>query len=253
MNRLSTERRSGIIACLIKGNSIVVTSRKTGVAKNTVAKMLLDVGEACAAFQYKTLRDLACKRVHCFEIWSFGYRGAKDITIDERGQVNCGDVWTWTAICKETRLAVSWLVGNRDTYTANLFIKDVASRLKGDIQLETHRHKIYLASIPRECSYIPGANIRSIQSSLQGNSHPKQNSVKYNERQPFAMRIKIDRSNPQAAKYEKKINKMANAVSLHFMYYNFARVHQTLRVTPAMKAGVTDHIWDFKEIAQLTD
>ncbi len=147
MNRLSIERRARIIGCLVEGNSLRATARMTDTAINTVVKLLIDVGMACAEYQNQSLRNLSCKRLQCDEIWSFCYAKEKNVPEDKKGQFGYGDVWTWTAICADTKLVPAWIVGNRDTETASIFLNDLASRLTKRVQLTTDGHRAYLEAM----------------------------------------------------------------------------------------------------------
>jgi len=274
MNKLSLERRARILGCLVEGNSLRATARMTDSAKNTVVKLLVDVGKACAEYQNQTLRNLPCKRLQCDEIWSFCYAKEKNVPEDKKGQFGYGDVWTWTAICADTKLVPSWLVGSRDAETASTFIEDLASRLAHRIQLTTDGHRAYLEAIeeafgadidyamlvklygespegPRR--YSPPICIGSKVEVITGNPKPKYISTSYAERQNLTMRMSMRRFTRLTNAFSKKVENLAHAVSLHFMYYNFARIHRTLRVTPAMEAGVSDHVWTLEEIVAVIE
>ncbi len=274
MNKLSTERRAQIIRCLVEGNSIRSTSRITGAAKNTVVKLLVDAGKACSEYQDKTLRNLSCKRLQCDEIWSFCYAKKKNVPEKLQGQFGYGDVWTWTAICAETKLVPSWLVGDRNGYTAYLFIQDLASRLNHRIQLTTDGFKAYLEAVEGafgsevdyamlvkiygtdsegEKRYSPAEIIEIKRKTIIGNPDPKLISTSYVERQNLTMRMSMRRFTRLTNGFSKKVENHAHAISLHFMYYNFVRIHKTLRVTPAMEAKVTDRLWSIEDIVGLID
>ncbi|MEW5772788.1 MAG: IS1 family transposase [Thermodesulfobacteriota bacterium] len=276
MNRLKVGQRARILGCLVEGNNIRSTVRMTGAAKNTVTKLLVDVGIACAEFQNVTLRDLSCRRVQCDEIWSFCYSKAKNVPDKHRGQFGYGDVWTWTAICADTKLAVSWLVGDRSADTAAIFIEDLASRLSNRVQLTTDGHNAYLTAVEStfggsfaidyamlqkiygpepdgQKRYSPAQCIGAEAKIIAGNPDPKHISTSFVERQNLTMRMQMRRFTRLTNAFSKKVENLAHAVSLHFMFYNFARVHRSLRVTPAMEAGVADHVWTLEEIAQLAD
>jgi len=272
--RLSTERRAQILNCLVEGNSIRATARITGTSKNTVTKLLVDVGTACAEYQNTVLRDLPCKRIQCDEIWAFCYAKEKNVPEDKKGQFGFGDVWAFTAICADTKIVPSWLIGRRDLETATIFMKDLAARLKNKVQLTTDGHLMYLDAVenvfgqdvdfsqlikiygtppgsevrysPAECT---GIDIKKI----QGNPDPKHVSTSYVERQNFTMRMNMRKFTRLTNGFSKKVENLGYAVALHYMHYNFCRIHQTLRVTPAMEAGVTGHIWDIREILSLLD
>jgi len=272
VNKMSVKRRTQVIACLVEGNSVRATCRMTGTAKGTVLKLLADLGQACREYQDRVLRELPCKRVQCDEIWSFCYAKGKNVPEDLRGQFGYGDVWTWTAICADTKLVPSWCIGSRDAGTAYVFIHDLASRLGERVQLTTDGHKAYLAAIedafgadvdyamlvklyggdPRdEARYSPAACLGCRRDSISGDPDPAHVSTSYAERQNLTMRMSMRRFTRLTNAFSKKVENLEHAVSLHFMHYNFARVHQTLRVTPAMEAGITDHVWSLEEIVGL--
>ncbi len=274
MNRLSIERRAQILSCLVEGNSIRATCRITGAAKNTVVKLLSDVGEACAEYQNKTLRNLPCKRIQCDEIWSFCYAKEKNVPTKHKGKLGYGDVWTWTAICADTKLVPSWLVGKRDMETACVFLSDLASRLSNRVQLTSDGYNVYLQAVERtfgtnidyamlvklygrdqeqEKRYSPPKCIGTRLQQLRGNPDAKHISTSYAERQNLTLRMSMRRFTRLTNGFSKKVDNLALAVSLHFMYYNFGRIHRALRVTPAMEANISDHVWSLEEIAGLTD
>ena len=276
MNRLNLQKRAQILGCLVEGNSLRATARMTDAAINTVVKLLIDVGQACSDYQDKVLKNLSCKRLQCDEIWSFCYAKAKNVPEDKKGQFGYGDVWTWTAICADTKLVPSWLVGSRDADTASMFIEDLASRLAHKVQLTTDGHKTYLAAVEGifgvnidyamlvkmygesmeqkvEKRYSPAKYTGSKKEIITGNPDRKHISTSFAERQNLTMRMSMRRFTRLTNAFSKKVENLAHAVSLHFMYYNFARIHKTLRVTPAMEAGVTDHVWSLEEIAGLLD
>lgn len=274
MNRLSTERRAQILRCLVEGNSIRSTSRITGTAKNTVVKLLVDAGKACVEYQDKALKNLTCKRLQCDEIWSFCYSKQKNIPQEHKGKFGYGDVWTWTAICADTKLIPSWLVGDRSSETAYVFIQDLASRLKHRVQLTTDGYTAYLEAVEGgfgadidyamliklygsdpdgEKRYSPAKIISTKGNSVTGNPDPKHISTSYVERQNLTMRMSMRRFTRLTNGFSKKVENLTYAVALHFMYYNFCRIHRTLRVTPAMEAGVTDRLWDMENIVGLLD
>lgn len=274
MNRLSTERRAQIIRCLVEGNSIRSTVRITGAAKNTVTKLLVDVGEACDEYQNETLHNLPCKRIQCDEIWSFCYAKKKNVPKKYQDKFGYGDVWTFTAIDADTKLVPSWLIGNRDAFTASVFLKDLASRLKNKVQLTSDGHKMYLIGVEdvfginidyaqlikiygtppeTEKRYSPPECIETIPKHITGNPNPKHISTSYIERQNLTMRMNIRRFTRLTNGFSKKVENLAHSVALHFMYYNFVRIHKSLSVTPAMEASVTNRLWDIKDIVNLAE
>jgi IS1 family transposase/lambda repressor-like predicted transcriptional regulator len=276
MNRLPIEKRAQILALLVEGNSMRAVTRLTGVSINTVTKLLEDVGLACNLYQAQTLVNLPCKRVQCDEIWAFCYAKEKNVAPEHKGELGYGDVYTWTAMCADTKLMVSYAVGKRDADVANAFMQDVASRLANRVQMSTdgfHPYfdavegafgrdidygqliKLYGGGSQAEAArrYSPAEFVRSEQRVITGNPDPAHISTSYVERQNLTMRMGMRRFTRLTNGFSKKVANLEHAVSLHFMHYNFARIHKTLRVTPAMAAGITDHVWSLEEIARLTD
>lgn len=275
MNRLSLQDRARILHCLVEGNSMRATSRMVDVSINTVTKLLVDVGRACSDYQFKNLRNLPCKRIQCDEIWSFCYSKEKNVPRDLKGIHGLGDVWTWTAICADTKLVPSWLVGQRTAVYAHFFVDDLASRLAGRVQLTTDGYKLYINAVERAFAadidyamlvklytqvggsderrrYSPGECCGAIKGAVCGNPDEKHISTSFVERQNLTMRMSMRRFTRLTNGFSKKIENHEHAVALHYMHYNFGRIHKTLRVTPAMQAGVSDHVWNLEEIAALT-
>jgi IS1 family transposase len=273
MNRLSSEKRSRVVACLVEGNSIRATVRMTGVAKNTVTKLLVDLGEACAEYQDRVMRDLPCKRLECDEIWAFVYAKKKNVPAEHKGEFGYGDVWTWVALDSDTKLSPSWLIGNRNAEDANAFMNDVARRMASRVQLSTDGHAPYLQAVRgafREVDYgqiqkiygnpegsagrySPGNCIGASAYRVSGNPDPEKISTSYVERQNRTMRMGMRRYTRLTNAFSKKVENLGADVALHFMYYNFARPHSSLKskTTPAMAAGLTDHVWSLDEIVGL--
>jgi len=277
MNKLDLKSRARILGLLVEGNSLRATSRLADCSINTVTKLLVDVGTACAWHQDKTLRNLPCKRIQCDEIWSFVYAKAANAPPEMKSQGIGGDVWTWTAIDAESKLAVSWFVGQRDVVCATEFMKDVASRLANRVQLTTDGHRPYLNAVEfafddtgvdyavlkklygsdkgssPERRYSPAKCLGAVSGTVLGKPDPKHISTSFVERQNLTMRMGMRRFTRLTNAFSKKIENHAHAIALHFMWYNFGRIHKTLRVTPAMEAGVSDHVWSLEEIAGLAD
>lgn len=274
MNRLNIADRAKILGMLTEGNSMRATSRMADVSINTVTKLLVDVGSACAAYQHKALRKLPCRRLQLDEIWSFCYAKEKNIPTDKQNEYGYGDVWTWTALDAETKLVPSWLVGLRDAYYAEVFVRDLASRLASRVQITTDGHKPYIHAVQgafeldvdyamlvklygepkggsQERRYSSGECCGSIKGVVCGNPDPKHISTSFAERQNLTMRMSMRRFTRLTNGFSKKIENLEHAVALHFMHYNFGRIHKTLRVTPAMAAGVSDHPWSLEEVAAL--
>lgn len=270
MNKLSNEKRTQIVAALVEGNSLRATSRMCDVAFNTVLKLLPEIGRACADYQDRALRNLKSKRIQCDEIWSFCYAKEKNVPSDKKGQFGYGDIWTWVAIDADSKLVPSFMVGNRDLQTARIFIDDLKNRLANRVQLTTDGLRVYLDAIEgafgadvdyaqlvklyestqEETRYSPAVCVSCEQKRVTGKPDPKHISTSYVERQNLTMRMQIRRFTRLTNGFSKKVENHAYHVALHYMHYNFCRVHKSLRVTPAMEAGVTDHVWTIEEMLQ---
>lgn len=279
MNRLSSARRVQILASLCEGASINATTRITGASKVTILKLLAEIGEVCLAYQRKTLVNLPCTNIQADEIWSFVGCKEKNVPRDEKGRGR-GDAWTWTAICADTKLIPCWRIGSRDAEAGRLFMEDLASRLAHRVQLTTDGHKAYLSAVesafgwngidyamlvklygqPIEGTrrYSPPELIGIEKETMMG--QPKQGliSTSYAESQNTRMRTNIRRLTRLTNGHSKKLANHVHAMSLWFMYYNFCRRHETLtkragaiHTTPAMAAGITDHVWKLEEVVAL--
>ncbi|MGI8745137.1 MAG: IS1 family transposase [Bryobacteraceae bacterium] len=272
MNRLDPARRATVIRCLVEGNSIRSTVRMTGVAKGTVVKLLVEIGAACSKFQDEKLRNLPLKRIQCDEIWSFVGCKQKNLTTENADKQIAGDVWTWTAIDADTKLVPCWLLGKRDAESATEFIQDLADRLANRVQLTTDGlkvylnaiidafaddidysilHKVYGADVAGEARYSPAKCIGCEKQEVLGNPDPKHISTSYVERANLTMRMSMRRFTRLTNAFSKKVENHAAAVALYFMWYNFGRVHQTLKMTPAMAAGIESHPWSVAEVIDL--
>jgi IS1 family transposase len=278
MNRLPIDKRIQIIGMLTEGMSMRAASRQADVSINTVMKLLVDVGAACEAYQIDHLKNLNSKRIQCDEIWSFV--GAKEANTppNMRGDATRGDVYTWVALDADSKLVISWMVGTRGTHYAKAFMNDVASRLTHRVQLTTDGHKGYLSAVEgafgidvdyamlaklyggnegnkgtAEHRYSPGKCIGALKGVVTGDPDMAHVSTSYVERQNLTMRMHMRRFTRLTNAFSKKVENHMAAIALHYMFYNFCRIHKTLRVTPAMQAGVTDHVWSLEEIAKLAD
>ncbi len=272
MNKLTTAERVQVVAALCEGNSMRSVARMTGIARNTITKLLVDLGDACAKYQHEHLRNLSCKRIEADEIWSFVYAKQKNVPFDMHGEFGVGDVWTFTAIDAETKLVPSWLVGSRDVGTATEFMRDLASRLSNRVQLTTDGLKAYLYAVEDAFGadidfaqlnkvyaaqhigaqrYSPPICTGAKKTPINGNPERDRISTSYVERANLTMRMNMRRFTRLTNAFSKKLENHCAAISLYFMHYNFARVHQTLRITPAMAAGVSDHVWEIEEIVAL--
>jgi IS1 family transposase len=278
MNRLSTEQRARIIGALVEGNSIRATCRMTGAAKNTVTKLIVDIGQAAAEYQDGQLQFLPCEVVEADEIWSYCYAKQRNVPEQFKGTPGYGDVWTFTAVCADTKLVPTWLVGERTSDDAEVFLRDLASRMTGRIQLSTDGHGMYAATVGQAFGHnVDWAQIQKDYASdpasggkysppvcvgikripMKGDPDPDRISTSYVERQNLTMRMGMRRFTRLTNGFSRKVENLAHAVSLHFLHYNFARPHTALKNpyprTPAMAAGVADHVWTLEEIAALLD
>jgi len=274
MNRLTKDQRIKIISALVEGNSLRATARMCDVAFNTVLKLVPEIGRACADYQDKALRGLTCKRIQCDEIWTFCYAKEKNVPADKRGTFGFGDVWTWVAIDAETKLVPSFAVGTRGAQTAKHFMDDLASRLANRVQLTADGHRAYLEAVESafgseidysmliklygdemqgETRYSPAECIGTREVPVTGRPDPAHISTSFVERQNLTMRMMMRRFTRLTNGFSKKVENHAWAIALHYMHYNFCRIHKTLRVTPAMAAGISDHVWDISEIADLLE
>ena len=272
MNRLYTQTQARVISCLIEGCSIRATVRMTGAAKNTIVKLLADIGCACAGYHNRTVRNLKVRRLQADEIWSFVGAKAKNTRLEKK-QEGWGDVWTWVGIDADTKLVVSYLVGGRDGGWASDFMEDCAKRISNRVQITTDGHKAYLEAVENAfgCDidyaqlqkiygapsdeetrrYSPAKCIGCDMKVVSGDPDPKHVSTSYVERQNLTMRMHMRRFTRLTNGFSKKVDNHRHSVALHYMFYNFCRVHQTLRCTPAMEAGLTDHVWSLEELCAL--
>lgn len=273
MNRLPIERRAQIISALVEGCSIRSTSRMTGASKNTIIKLLEDVGAACLNYQDEVMRGLSCRRLECDEIWSFCYAKKKNVSPEHAGVFGYGDVWTWVAIDPDTKLVPCWHVGRRDAEAANEFMLDLAGRLKGRVMLTTDGLKCYIEAVEgafgcdidyamlvkiygkaqEEVRYSPAECIGTHCEVISGDPFPPMISTSMVERQNLTMRMSMRRFTRLTNAFSKKLENHMHAIALHYMYYNFARIHKTLRCSPAMEAGVSKTLWSIADIVALAD
>ena len=274
MNKLSTEERARILHLLCEGMSIRAITRLTGASKNTVSKLLIDAGKACTAYHDANVRDLNAKRVQVDEIWSFTYAKAKNLKTAKAAPEGAGDTWTWTALDADSKLIISWLVGGRDAGYAHEFMQDVASRLANRVQLTSDGHKPYLEAVEGafgadvdyatlikiygntpegQRRYSPAVCTGARKDAVTGTPDPDHVNTSFVERQNLTMRMHMRRFTRLTNGFSKKVENHAHAIALHFMYYNFVKVHQTLKVTPAMEAGLTDRLWDIADLVAIID
>jgi IS1 family transposase len=275
MNRLPLDTRAKLLHMLVEGNSLRATSRMADVAYNSVLKLVSEAGKACSDYQDMTLRNLPCKHIQVDEIWAFCYTKQKNLENAKRPVEGAGDIWTWTAICADCKLVPSWLVGARDAEYGSAFMHDLKQRLREErVQLTSDGHRVYLEAVESafgadidyamliklygtppeaETRYSPVECIGVQTQRIQGNPAWEHISTSFVERQNLTMRMAMRRFTRLTNGFSKKAENHAYAVALHYMHYNFGRIHKTLRVTPAMEAGVSDHVWTIEEIAKLMD
>lgn len=272
MNRLTSEERAHILHLLCEGMSIRAITRLTGASKNTVAKLLIDAGKACAAYHDANVRNVKASRVQVDEIWSFTYAKQKNVATAKDAPEGAGDTWTWTALDADSKMILSYLVGGRDSEYALEFMDDLASRLANRVQLTSDGHRAYLEAVEGAFGadvdyaqlvklygptitapgrYSPAACIGARKRTVEGKPDADHVSTSYVERQNLTMRMHMRRFTRLTNAFSKKVENHAHAVALHMMYYNFVRIHKTLRVTPAMAAGVSDRLWEIEDIAKL--
>jgi IS1 family transposase len=266
------EERTRIVSALVEGNSIRAVSRMSDASRNTIDKLLCELGRACSEYQDKAFRNLKCKRLQCDEIWSFIYAKQKNCS-DEQKAKGGGDVWTWVALDPDTKLVPCCFIGQRDAGCAYHFMHDLKSRLANRVQLTTDGHRAYLMAVedafgceidfamlqkiygaPQdspETRYSPAVCMGARKAVISGNPDHSHVSTSYVERQNLTMRMSMRRFTRLTNGFSKKLENHEHAVAIHYMYYNFGRIHQSLRVTPAMEAGIADHVWSIEEMMSL--
>ncbi len=274
MNKLPADKRAAILTLLCEGNSLRAITRITGVSLDTATKLLVDAGHACEAFHDETVRGIKARRLQCDEIWSFTYAKAKNVAQAKAAPEGAGDTWTWTALDATSKLIVAWLVGGRDAEYANAFMQDVADRLATRVQVTTDGLKAYLEAVEGAFGadvdyaqlvklygnapgpagrYSPGECVGIRKTRVEGRPDPAHVSTSYVERQNLTMRMHMRRFTRLTNGFSKKIENHGHAVALHCTFYNFVRIHKTLRCTPAMAAGLTGRLWDMKDIVALVE
>lgn len=276
MNKLDDAKRAQIVTGIIEGCSVRYIGRMTGASKNTIQKLLLELGAACSEYLYRSLVNLPCQRVQCDEIWSF--IGAKQANVTGKmldKNPHAGDCWTWVGMDADTKLVISWQVGKRDWWTAKQFIDDLASRMANRIQLTTDGNRLYLFAINAAFGdeidyavlmklygskyhgedaarrYSPAECLGTEKHTKIGDPEPRHISTSYVERQNLTMRMGMRRYTRLTNAFSKKIENHIATLAIFYMHYNFVRIHQTLRVTPAMAAGVTDRLWSIGDLVAL--
>lgn len=276
MNRLTTDERAQILGLMVEGMAIRAVSRTTGASKNTIVKLLRDAGRACSDYQDRVMRELPCKRLQLDEIWSFVGAKEKNVPYERKG-VGIGDVWTWTAIDEQTKLVPSWFVGSRDSDHAQAFVMDLKGRLGNRVQITSDGHKPYLQAIEMAFGadvdyaqlvkiygkpilaseahrrYSPTPCIGAKRHAMIGNPDMTKASTSHAERMNLNIRMGLRRFTRLTNAFSKKMENHCHALAIYFMHYNFCRIHQTLRVTPAMAAGVSDKLWELTDVVRVVD
>jgi IS1 family transposase len=274
MNRLSTEKRAQIVGMIVEGNSIRSITRMTGACQEAITKLLCDLGEACTEHHNATVRGVKSRRVQCDEIWSFCYAKAKNVPEQKKAD-GAGDVWLWSAIDADSKLILSYLCGGRDAEWATQFMEDLASRVSSRIQITTDGHKAYAVAVEGafgmdvdyamliklygapsdrpDTRYSPAQCIGIRTGILSGSPDPQHISTSFVERMNLNVRMGLRRFTRLTNAFSKKFENHCHAVAIYYAFYNFCRVHQTLRVTPAMEAVLADHVWSVEELVTLLD
>lgn len=274
MNKLSREARAQILGLMVEGASIRAISRITGASKNTIVKLLEDAGEAFSDYQDRTLRGLNCRRIQCDEIWAFVYAKKKNVPGAKAAPEGAGDAWTWMALDADSKLIVSYFVGKRDVGAAHCFMQDVADRLAHRVQLTTDAHKAYLDAIEDAFGgdidyaklvklygdtaagagrYSPGVCVGAKKERMMGNPDEAHISTSYVERANLTLRMGNRRFTRLTNAFSKKAANHAHSVAIHTMHYNFVRLHQTLRCSPAMAAGVSKNLWELSDMVKVLE
>lgn len=275
MNQLSIERRAQILRLLTEGTSMRAASRIVDCSLNTVTKLLVDTGKACAAYQDKVLRNLPCKTIQCDEIWAFCGSKERNVPEGSKGEGR-GDVWTWVALCADTKLVPCWRVGRRTEWDARFFMDDLAARLSNRVQLTTDGYHAYVEAVERsfgsdvdyarliktftkrdykehpEVRYSSSATPPTIHKiRVKGRPEKQKISTSLVERCNLTIRMSDRRFTRLTNAFSKKLENLRASVALHMMHYNFCRIHKTLRVSPAMEAGVEDRLWTLEEVVEM--
>jgi IS1 family transposase len=275
MNKLSSSDRARILHLLCEGSSIRSVTRLLNVGKNTVIRLMIDAGKACAAYHDEHARNLTSKRVQVDEIWSFTYAKQKNVATAKAAPDGAGDTWTWTAIDADSKFIVSWFIGGRDGDCAKWFIDDLASRLANRVQLTSDGYRAYLEAIESAFGadidyamlvklygaspdsakgrYSPAECTGAIKMPIEGRPDPTHISTSYAERANLTLRMHMRRFTRLTNGFSKKVENHDHSMALFTTYYNFVRIHNTLRVTPAMAAGVSDRLWEVSDIVALVE
>ena len=274
MNKLPLKTRTLILNMLCEGQSMRATARLADVSFNTVAKLLIDAGKVCADLHDELVQGVTASRIQCDEIWSFTYAKQKNVPIAKAAPAEAGDTWTWTALDSDSKLIVSWLVGGRDSEYAIAFMDDLRSRLANRVQLTTDGHRAYLEAVegafggdvdyaqliklygdaPQTAArYSPAPCIGARKRAIEGRPVRKDVSTSHVERHNLTMRMQMRRFTRLTNAFSKKFENHMHMVALYTVWYNFIRIHKSLRVTPAMEAGLSKTVWDMEDLVRIMD
>lgn len=276
MNRLDTQTRVRIVSALVEGNSIRSTCRMTGVAKGTVLAFLADMGDVCMDLHDRAVRGLHTERLQCDEIWSFVNTKDKNLPPSKKNDDSVGSIWTWTAIDADSKMMVSWHVGDRTSASARAIMHDAAGRIVSDrVQLTSDGYRWYAQAVREafadsadyselqkvfggsdnssNARYSPAVCIGCIRKHVQGNPDPEHINTSYVERANLTMRMSMRRFTRLTNGFSKKFENHCAAIALHFAAYNFCKKHGTIGTSPAVKAGIADHVWTLAELVGLLD
>jgi IS1 family transposase len=275
MKQLDAKTRAQVLHALMEGVSIRATARMTGVSKTTILKLIEDAGRAAAWYQDRVFQNLNCRRLQADELWGFCHAKQKNVATAKKAPAGAGDVWLWVATDADTKLVPSWYVGGRGSDAAIILMDDLASRLAGRIQLTTDGHKAYLEAVEgafggdidygmlvklygetsegAKGRYSPAECIGARKTPIEGNPDPKHISTSYAERNNLNVRMHSRRLTRLTNAFSKKVANHAHAMALHFLYYNFVRIHQTLKMSPAMAAGVSKRLWEMKDVVAMLE
>jgi IS1 family transposase len=272
MNKLPPEQRAQALQMMAEGISLRAITRLIGISRTTLIKLLEDAGEAFSEYQDRTLMNLACKRIQVDEAWAFCYAKQKNVPTAKAAPEGAGDIWTWVGLDAQSKLAVSWYVGGRDSEAAMIFMDDLAKRLANRVQLTSDGHKAYLEAVEGafgsdidyamlvkvygpalegQRRYSPAECIGAVKHRVEGNPDPKHVSTSFSERQNLSMRMGNRRMTRLTNAFSKKAENHAHMMAIYFMHYNFVRIDQTLKITPAMAAGVTPKLWEMADLVKV--
>jgi IS1 family transposase len=274
MNKLPPTKRAQVLQMMAEGISLRAITRLTSISRTTLQKLLEDAGQAFSEYQDRVLMNLPCKRVQVDEAWAFSYCKQKNVPTAKKAPEGAGDIWTWVGLDADTKLAASFYVGGRDSEAAMTFMDDLAKRLANRVQLTSDGHrpyleavegafggdidyatlvKIYGAAPEGQRRYSPAICTGAHKHRVEGNPDPKHVSTSFVERQNLSMRMGNRRMTRLTNAFSKKAENHAHMMAIYFMHYNFIRIHQTLRMTPAMAAGVTKRLWEMSDIVDVLE